>query len=173
MRLLGNRRSRYLPEGIIVFYNGGSAPTGWTAHSTGDDRMLVAAGTSYAPGTTGGTIYPTVSYSGTMGNGAAHTLSASDDIPHDPLGDPQTAYDGSAGSHTHDYDTAVHIPAQDTLKLIKLQSITKEFPVNTVVLGGDSFSGLSIINNNDKYLGIASTPGSVTKSQYLSITSGS
>ena len=167
-----NRKLIMIPAGLIIFYNGVTAPTDWTAFSDPDGNLIMGAGSTYDPGDTGGSNTVATAYGGTSSSGGAHSYGSIFTVPHDPLGDPQNDFTSSAGDHTHTYNNASLVVAQDRLKLIQADKYLFEFPINGVVLGLDSFSGLSIINNNNRFLSAASTPDSVTRSASLPFGSG-
>lgn len=75
------------------------------------------------------------------------------------------------GGHSHDYGDATYIPEKNALKLIRCTIGQNTLPIDAVVLGEDSFSGLTITNADDKYISAASTPQSIAESAYLSISS--
>ena len=91
-----------VPSGTIVMYNGSSAPSGWVVcdgtNSTPDlrDKFILAAGSTYSAGSTGGSADAVVvSHSHGAGN---YTTSAESNHTHSQ-GNYSTS---SAGGHAHD-----------------------------------------------------------------------
>jgi hypothetical protein len=147
----------FLPLNLIVFYNGGSIPSGWTRLSVADDKMIIGAGvgTGYRPATTSGQVNMT----GTFGTAGIHNHpdSFSDYLANggqDPIGfKVQHGLDTNfSGDHQHTATLCLN-PARNQLKLIKNTVTTNTMlPINTVMPSTQSLSGLTNVYTNDNYL---------------------
>ena len=153
-----------IPEGLIVPYNGTTAPDGWSLFTSANGKYLVGAGTSYAVGATGGS------------NTLNHTLVAagSHGGTFFVLGSGGSYGRGAAGSHNHTYSFSCD-PLRRKLVLIQAGSEQAQFPQNTIVLSNQSaMAGLTQLFNNELSLGLASdTTGTIAADSSKTPTSSS
>jgi len=160
-----------IPQGLIVFSNGASTPSGWSAFSSANDRMIIGAGSTYAPATNGGSNYVTT-YTGASSSAGGHTNGSLDDqFDNLPSGYDFPQVLASAGHHSHNAAGAVYVPPKNKLKLIKANSAQVEFPIDSVLIGQASMSGLTNILTDNKYLSVGSSTGVINESSYASYSS--
>jgi hypothetical protein len=165
-----------VPTGLIVpLYNTTTVPSGWSAFTLADGRMIVGAGSTYTVGTTGGSN--TATFSGTLGSAGAHnpTNSASGDSS--PAGD--SSLNNSAGSHDHTFSGAVAttVDVFKTFKLIKASAGNAKMPTNSILFGTTSLTGLTNVETATNRFLLAGTTygttgGSATPSS-ASVTTSS
>ena len=153
-----------IPEGLIIPYNGTTAPDGWSLFISANGKYLVGAGTSYAVGATGGsnTLNHTLAAAGS--HGGSHFIIESG-----------TSYgENAAGSHNHTYSFSCD-PLRRKLVLIKAGSEQAQFPQNAIVLSNQSaMTGLTQLFNNELSLGLASdTTGTIAADSSKTPTSSS
>ena len=153
--LLKTRRvSITVPSGLIVLYNGTSAPDGWTLFTSADGKYPVGAGSTYAVGATGGSTSITTNASDSQGS---HNGSASFT---NNAGTPFETGKSAAGAHTHTLSFNYEPPFY-TLRLIKADSELPQLPANGVVLSASTLSGLTEFTTPEgKILKVAATIGS-------------
>jgi hypothetical protein len=128
-----------MPSGIIIPYHGSSAPSGWTAFTGTNNRLVVGAGTSYNAGATGGSS--TVNASASFTNTGGHTGGGS------PAGN-SNANSGrdTAGAHSHTATiTASNVfPPYKTHYFIKASGDKSSIPAGGVMLGVSTITGSGV-----------------------------
>jgi hypothetical protein len=141
--LLKRRASGILvPSGLIIPYNGTSAPSGWSLFTDADGRFIIGAGNSYSVGATGGSTSVTTNASDTQGTHSGSSVygGAATDI--------RVSYTNAAGGHTHTL-TFNYEPPYYGLRLIKASSELSELPANAVMFAGNTMSGLTRFSSGD------------------------
>jgi hypothetical protein len=172
--LLKRRASGILvPSGLIIPYNGTSAPSGWSLFTDADERFIIGAGNTYAVGATGGSESITTAASDTQG---VHTGSTASGF----VGSSNSANnfhgEKSAGGHTHTL-TYNYTPPYYGLRLIKADSDLLFLPAKAVMFSGASLNGLTRFSSGDGKLfsprSSIGAGGSNTISGFTSTSSGS
>ena len=155
-----------IPEGLIIPYNGTTAPDGWSLFTSANGKYLVGAGTSYGIGETGGsnTLNHTLVAAGSHG-GTVFLIGG---------GGGGSYGQGAAGSHDHTYSFSCD-PLRRKLVLIKAESEQAQFPQNAIVLSNQSaMTGLTQLFNNELSLGLVSdTTGTIAADSSKTPTSSS
>lgn len=157
--ILGTSRTkRLVPEGIIVFLNDTSVPTGWSRYSSADDMFIIGAGDTYAVDDNGGSSVVTNYGTPTTGTSGAHLASGSH-ASYDLLnitgsgGSRMGSSTLSAGGHTHDFENVRYNPDKRTAVMIKADNTLASFPAKTMVFGASSITGLDNETNwNNRYV---------------------
>jgi hypothetical protein len=162
-----------VPAGLIIPYNGTSAPSGWSLFTDADGRFIIGAGKTYAVGATGGSTSITTAASDTQG---VHTGSTASGF----VGSSNSANnfhgEKSAGGHTHTL-TYNYTPPYYGLRLIKADSDLLFLPAKAVMFSGASLNGLTRFSSGDGKLfsprSSIGAGGSNTISGFTSTSSGS
>lgn len=156
-----------IPAGAIALFKGATVPTGWTRFSTGDDKFIVGAGTSYTAGTDYGATTDT--FAGTTNSTGGHSGGTSFSAQ-DSSGGSNHCGNTTNGAHSHTYSKSINIvdEYQDYI-LIQADSDTTVLPQDAIVLSATSLSVLSNVDTSvDRFVrGAASyggTGGSATPS---------
>lgn len=133
------------PVGLIIPLASSTVPSGWTAFSSADGRLIVGAGSSYGAGATGGSA--SASLSGSMSNTGSHTGSNNNNMADRSGAQNSGSSKGEssypAGAHSHNFSGTAS--AQDVYKdfrLIKNVS-AKKIAANGLLLGVSSLAGLT------------------------------
>lgn len=164
-----------IPQGLIVPLASSTIPSGWSAFSDADTRMIVGAGSTYAAGATGGNTSIS-GYTSATGSAGNHNHRGGDSC-HNGGGTTGYAGNNSEGGHTHSVTVSTVNNCIDVYKdfrLIKADtgSMTK-LPANAILLGASSLSDIdNIETSTDRLLRANSTYGSTGGSGNHSGTSG-
>ena len=155
-----------IPEGLIVGYAGTIAPSGWSLFTSGQDRYLVGAGSTYTVGAAGGTDVN----SGTLVTAGSHTGAST-------FWSSYTggSYGASAsGNHTHTYSFQSN-PLRRRMVLIQADAGQTKLPANALVLSGAvTLSGLTQQYDNElSLLYLSDTTGTITATASATPTSSS
>lgn len=143
--LLKDHRMTNIPAGLIVPYNGTTAPSGWTLFTSADGKFLIGAGNTYAVGATGGSTSLTTASSDSQGG---HSVMSPSTLVRDSASTIEGAKKYTAGAHTHTL-TYNYTPSYYGLRLIKADSELPTFPPKAVIFSGSSVSGLSRFSSGD------------------------
>jgi len=181
---VGNTITKFdvLPTGLILPLNDSSVPSGWEAFNAANDRLIIGAGDTYAPGATGGTAVGAA-----VGNLPGGTGTGGD---HHPIsgavwfnGNDMNGYVGlwkkndyTNGAHQHDIGLAyLNQIDKNEYKLIRSTQENDKLPSKTGVFSTSSLAGLgmSVLGNN-KLFGSYSSVRELSKSGTVSLaTAGS
>jgi len=163
-----------VPQGIIVFFNDTQAniPAGWQAYNSANNRMLIGAGGSYAPTTSGGSAYNAAvgNVFGYTGSGGSHAGSLHpQSMDHYATGSGWEA-SGTAGAHTHGVG-ALKLGQIDRSMFVMMKSTQEHdtFPEKTAMIGTGSISGLSNIRATNKIIGGLTSNTDYNKSATLAL----
>lgn len=144
-----------VPIGLIIPFNDTSIPTGWTRFTAADDKHLVAAGSTYSVGQSGGnnSISGITSSSAGSHNGAQANWEGSNESGSGGSLMPDHTSNFSSGSHSHsDCSADVDLGVQKLL-LIKSTIENSAFPAKSVVLTHQTTGqSLTPIFQSNKYL---------------------
>jgi len=155
-----------IPAGLIVYYDGASIPADWEAFNSANNKMIIGAGSTYTPGSSGGSQTVT-SLTSSCSTAGSHSPTYIDAVAGSGGSFQFYTATSSAGSHNHGNSaSAQYRPHQDQLKLIRATNHQIKLPQNAIVMGGSSFSGLTNVYDNDRYIGANSSVGEVTESKY-------
>lgn len=163
------KRIHIIPSGLIIPYNGTSAPSGWTLFTSANGKFIVGAGDSYSVGATGGSTSVTTGASNSTGAHTGTTFST---------GGSSGSARGTltAGSHSHTLSFN-YTPSFYGLALIKSNEELLKLPAKAVMFSGKALSGLSRFSDGDGKLFVANSSvgsgGSNTISGNTSSTGGS
>lgn len=133
-----------VPSGLIIPYNGTTAPTGWTLFTSADGKFIIGAGNTYAVAATGGNTSLTTAASDSAGS---HSVASPSTYTY-PSGTYGIYGSAGAGSHTHTL-TYSYEPPYYGLRLIKADSDLSYLPAKAVMFSGSSLSGLSRFSSGD------------------------
>jgi hypothetical protein len=148
----------FIPTGLVVPYNGSSAPSGWSAFTGADGKFLLGAGSTYTQGNSGGGA---VSNSASSASAGGHNSG----INRSFTGTNGSYCADSANSnpythqHTYSCDT---LPAYQDLLLIKANGDLTVLPQNAVpfTTSTSTLSGLSqLYDSTYRYLRGNTAPG--------------
>lgn len=168
--LLKDYRIANIPAGLIVPYNGTTAPDGWTLFTSADGRFLIGAGNTYAVGASGGSLSVTTGGSNNQGAHDGTGSAAGKD-------DPTTTYRGTntAGSHLHIL-TYNYTPPYYGLRLIKANTDLYKLPAKTVMFSDATLGALTRFSSGDGKLfsprSAAGSGGTNTIAGFVSSDSG-
>lgn len=163
-----------IPAGLIVPYNGGSDPSGWSRYAVADGYRIVGAGSSYGVLSYGGSN--AIASPGNLTYSGTHTSPTF--LKKFGSGCYDNRQNLAGGDHTHSVNAFTYDHPYRTARLIKANSdISTGIPINGIVLGKQVFSGLTQLWNNDQRLmmswtGVA-TGGSNTVAGVGTSTAGS
>ncbi len=147
-------RKNLVPEGLILPYNGVSAPDGWTAFTDSDGKMIVGAGSTYGVKTSAGSNSFSVNTS--LGSAGAHSSGPGFASCVWSSGtNPNQSSTLSAGAHGHNViGTQDYNPLCNDLMLIKADSASLFVPKDAVLLstGEASVPDLSNVFDNNRFL---------------------
>jgi hypothetical protein len=172
--LLKRRASGILvPSGLIIPYNGTSAPTGWTLFTSADGKFIIGAGNTYAVGASGGNTSLTTGNSDTQGS---HNGSSAQNWVGGSGSENNFRGTGTAGGHNHTL-TYNYTPPYYGLRLIKADSSLNVLPPKAVMFAGETLAGLARFSSGDGKLfsprSSIGAGGSNTISGFTSTSSGS
>lgn len=145
-----------IPAGLIVpFYSGAGAPSGWTAFTAANGKLIVGASSGgVAVGETGGSNSVALSVSGCGNHGTNQAVPRG--------GGTGTSADYSplvTGNHSHTA-TANLYPTERYFQLMKLNADATQFPAWMTLLGKQSFTGLTqYFNGEYRLIGANTTYG--------------
>lgn len=132
-----------VPAGLIIPYNGTSAPSGWSLFTDADGRFIIGAGKTYAVGATGGSTSITTNASDSQGAHTGATEKSED------FGSMRFyTGTGSAGAHVHTL-TYNYTPPYYGLRLIKADSELSQLPAKAVMFAGETLSGITRFSSGD------------------------
>ena len=159
-----------VPPGLIIPYNGTTAPAGWSLFTAADGKFVVGAGGTYAVGATGGTTSLTTIESTVQGVHTSTTGACSYNYS------PAVSGTKPAGAHSHTL-TYTYVPPYYGLRLIKAGSGLTTLPTNAVMFADTSMPGLSRFSSGDGKLFSARASigagGNNTINSFTSSSSGS
>jgi|GEM_PF-2336046 len=130
-----------MPSGIIIPYNGSSAPTGWTLYTNLNSRMVVGAGSSYSVGSGGSSsLSAPASFSNSGSHNGNTGTSHSNGFSY-PVGGAS-----SAGSHSHNATLSASsvLPPYKQYSFLKASSDQSSIPAGGVILGVSTISGTGV-----------------------------
>jgi hypothetical protein len=133
-----------IPAGLIVFFNSGSAPSGWTRVSAADNRMIVAAGNTYSAGSSGG-VWTTADLATDSAGSHGHSISL--------CGGASSGNGPDVGGvHSHAV-TPLYKPSRQRVLLIRADSeiSSGELPAHAAILADGAITGLSTVFNDDHF----------------------
>ena len=155
-----------VPQGLIVFYEGASTPSGWTSFTSADDKMIIGAGSTYAANDTAN---PSVSSSPNTTSTGLHNGTTFNTVMQDGSFTYGTADDGS---HFHVVTlSGTANPPRYRYKLIKASSEYNVLPTDAVLLGVDSISGFTNTTTANTFLAGGSTVGSLAEDKITPVIS--
>jgi len=170
-----------LPQGLILPLNAVTVPDGWEYFSSANDRLIIGAGDTYAPGATGGvtgTNITNFSSYGTSSSGAhAGSKNLNDYLGLGPgsgwVGLWENQDRGVQGSHFHTGgNVSVTQLDKNEFKLIRSTQENDKIPENVGVFSSSSLSetGMSVIQGNNKMFGSYSSTRELTRAGTLSFS---
>lgn len=172
-----------VPVGAVVLLQGTTVPSGWGDFADANDKFLIGAGGTYAPGATGGG--GTVTFSGsTTTNGAHGPGSGSFEVPSQSgSSGSSTAFqsinNGQMGGHSHAMPTTELTPdpqRRDERLIVKTGTTSVTFPAAAKIfgLGGLSHPDVQRISQHaGLLLRAAATAASHTAQQAVSVKTAS
>lgn len=147
-------RKKIVPAGLIIPYNGTSAPSGWSLFTDADGRFIIGAGNTYAVGATGGNTSLTTGGSSAAGSHTGGSFLAGYWNP------PYNIGHSAAGTHNHTL-TYNYTPPYYGLRLIKANIDLTILPKNAIIFSDISLNNLSRFSSGDgKLFSARSTIGS-------------
>lgn len=167
-----------IPKNLIIPFYGTMVEDGWETFSLANSRLIVGAGNTYAPGSTGGSVLGSSvgSFTGTTGTGGAHTGDVIYGLPSgsaDPIGIYSYYGGGSAGDHAHSLGAiSVNEIDRTGIKLIRATRSQDKLPVNGVVFSASSMASLGMANviTNDNALYGHSSIATFSKSGSVAVS---
>ena len=151
-----------IPEGLIIPYDGVSAPAGWSLYSNADGKFLLGAGSTYA---VDDNSIGTVVLSGDIPAVGDHNGTLFDTRQGNTGGSGGVTDNFDAGGHDHTYQFSGYKPNYQQLKMIKALFNLMSLPVGGVALSVADFTskGLSVAYDVQKYFqaGSAVTSGGI------------
>jgi len=174
-----------LPIGLIVPLNDTTVPTGWEAFDSANGRLIMGAGGSYAPTTSGGHTLPrsmgnlggNSTYAGNHTGSAnlTHFAGLSSGSGYTSIKELYGPYTRGDHYHSGGNVTLTQIDKNE-FKLIRSTVEHDKLPVNAGVFSASSLAshGMSVINANNKMFGANTTTGQTTKAGTVAMsTTGS
>ncbi len=127
-----------LPEGLIIPYNGTTAPTGWSLFTDATGYTIIGAGSSFAPGDTGGGGSKT--FTGSSAGGHAGTSGAASGGS--SAGTQTGNTGGTKGAHSVTASATPSAP-RNRMPFIKAGAGNSVFPADAIVLAEKTLTGLT------------------------------
>lgn len=171
-KILGVTFTKAVPEGLIVILTGGSVPTGWTRFSAADNRFIVGASGTKAPGTTGGSS--SLSTNQNSDSQGSHAASVHSTSPYRTGEFPasQITSGDTAGAHAHVVSLAEFVPKRKNLILIQADADYDEIPSNAGGLFSSTPGGFSALTSDGFLYGAASVSDSAASAALSCGTAG-
>jgi len=158
-----------IPAGLIVPFTGSSIPANWSRFTLADNRMIVGAGSTYSPLSTGGGGNVSISTtSSTIGNHLGTSFNGESNITSSPNAGGPT----SSGGHSHTITgTGFQTDLYQNYILIKAQQQTSLIPNGGRLLSHlDLSTNLNNVDNTiNRFLMSNATAGGTGGSASISI----
>ncbi len=169
------RRYFFIPEGLIIAYDGSTTPTNWSLFTDANDKLIVGAGSHYTVGESQNSSYwqGVTSWTGNHVGVYGDCSSLGSTMTSSGYHQTGTINNDSDGNHNHSI-FGTYMPAYQKLKLIKATKDVPYLPANSIVFTSTTTNPGNLTGkyNSDYYFGAGDSVTYVSSDfSYESLTS--